>query len=282
MGHIIAIEALEKTYDNKRVLKNISLAIERKEIFGLLGPSGAGKTTMIKILTGQLMFEQGNVSIFQQPVSILKEAKHRRRIGILSDNSGLYVRLSIEENLLLYCHLYHLSKTALKEALDFVGLYEERKKKVRKLSKGMFQRVILARAILHQPDILFLDEPTSSLDPASTAHIHRGLRQLNERGTTIFLTTHDMLEAEQLCDRVAFLHEGEIAEIGTPKALKGKFSERVMMIELLDGTEETILIQPEYARKVYELMKRGAIKRIVPNEPNLGEVFLRVTGRELV
>src|SRR5690625_1309060 len=132
MGHIIAIEALEKTYDNKRVLKNISLAIERKEIFGLLGPSGAGKTTMIKIITGQLMFEQGNVSIFEQPVSILKEAKHRRRIGILSDNSDLYVRLSIEENLLLYCRLYDLPKTALKEALDFVGLYEERKKKVRK------------------------------------------------------------------------------------------------------------------------------------------------------
>lgn len=144
----------------------------------------------------------------------------------------MYTRLSIEENLLLYSDLYQLSKTAVKEALDFVNLYTERKKKVSQLSKGMIQRVTLARAIMHKPDLLFLDEPTSALDPVNTQHIYNGLRKLNEMGTTIFLTTHDMSEAEILCDRVAFLHKGKIRAMGSPKELKKEFGDESITVEL--------------------------------------------------
>src|SRR5690625_1134004 len=181
MTSVIDVSNLEKAYEQKNVLQNISFSIQQKEIFGLLGPSGAGKTTIIKILTAQLLFEKGDVKVFQRPVSEMKRNVNRKKMGILTDNSGLYIRLSIEENLLLYCRLYYVPKTAIKEALNFVGLYEERKKKVSKLSKGMLQRVVLARAILHQPKLLFLDEPTSSLDPTSTAHIHRGLRSVTDK-----------------------------------------------------------------------------------------------------
>src|SRR5699024_6100375 len=223
----------------------------------------------------------GNVKVFQNPVSEMTNSSSRKRIGILSDNSGLYNRLSIEENLLLYCELYNVSKNAVEEALTFVGLYEERKKKVSKLSKGMIQRAILARTILHKPDLLFLDEPTSSLDPTSTAHIHSGLRKLNENGTTIFLTTHDMLEAESLCDQVAFLHEGKIKAIGSPSDLKEQYSENTITIELENGQHKIISNEAEQAQYLYEVMREGKLKRIYSNEPNLGDIFIEITGSDL-
>lgn len=281
MGNIIDVKHLVKVYDKKSVLKDVSLSIKNKEIFGLLGPSGAGKTTIIKILTAQLLYEKGYVKVFQQPVLEMKRNENRKKMGIMSDNSGLYVRLSIEENLLLYSKLYDVPKSAIEEALRFVGLYEDRKKRVSKLSRGMFQRVVLARAILHKPDLLFLDEPTSSLDPASTDHIHRGLRRLNEEGTTIFLTTHDMLEAESLCDRVAFLHEGEIRALGKPSELKEQFSDQTITIELQNGEKEIIQNDENDAEKVYNIMKSGQLKKIYTNEPNLGEIFVKLTGSEL-
>jgi len=281
MTKVIDVNHLEKAYEQKNVLQDISFSIQQKEIFGLLGPSGAGKTTIIKTLTAQLLFEKGDVKVFQKPVSHMKQNVNRKKMGILTDNSGLYIRLSIEENLLLYCQLYDVPKTAIKEALNFVGLYDDRKKKVSKLSKGMLQRVVLARSILHKPRLLFLDEPTSSLDPTSTAHIHKGLRKLNEMGTTIFLTTHDMLEAENLCNRVAFLHEGEIKAIGSPKELKEQYSENTITIEKQNGEVEVIHNEPKQAQFVYDLMNTSQIKRIYTNEPNLGEIFMTITGRDL-
>lgn len=281
MTSIIEVQALEKSFDRKRVIKNISFSIKSKEIFGLLGPSGAGKTTIINILTGQLLFERGSVHVFANPVGNFKRPDHRKNIGVLSDLSGLYIRLSIEENLRFYCHLYGLPHSTIKEVLDFVGLYEERKKKVNKLSKGMIQRILLARAILHRPKLLFLDEPTSSLDPSNSAYIHRGLLRLNEEGTTILLTTHDMLEADLLCDRIAFLHEGMIKEIGTPQALKEKYSDRTVTIERKNGEKDIFPLQLDYADHLSALMKKEDIKRIYTNEPNLGEIFMKVTGSEL-
>src|SRR5690606_28607419 len=200
----------------------------------------SGKTTTIKILTAQLEETGGSAYVLGQPAKEMKKSSNRNRFGILTDNSGLYTRLSIEENLLLYSKLYSLPTSAVKEALDFVNLYSERKKKVSQLSKGMIQRVTLARSIMHKPELLFLDEPTSALDPVNTTHIYNGLRKLNEAGTTIFLTTHDMSEAEILCDRVAFLHSGRIKAIGTPTELKKRYSDDTITVELKDGTSHCI------------------------------------------
>jgi len=282
MNTVIEVQHLKKIFHKETALQDVSFKIQKGEIFGFLGPSGSGKTTTIKILTAQTDKTDGNVLLFGRPAIEMKKSQNRQRFGILTDNSGLYTRLSIEENLLLYCNLYQLSKTAVKEALEFVNLYTERKKKVSQLSKGMIQRVTLARAIMHKPDLLFLDEPTSALDPVNTQHIYNGLRKLNEMGTTIFLTTHDMSEAEILCDRVAFLHKGKIRAIGSPNELKKEFGDESITVELKNGEIAVIQNGSEDALKLYEWMQSNEVSRIYTNEPTLGDIFMQITGSDLV
>ncbi|MFG3434973.1 ABC transporter ATP-binding protein [Lysinibacillus fusiformis] len=282
MNAVIDVQHLKKTFNKETALQDVSFTIQKGEIFGFLGPSGSGKTTTIKILTAQTEKTAGNVLLFGQPAAGMKQSQNRKRFGILTDNSGLYTRLTIEENLLLYSKLYELSVTAVKEALDFVNLYADRKKKISQLSKGMIQRVTLARAIMHKPELLFLDEPTSALDPVNTEHIYNGLRKLNAMGTTIFLTTHDMSEAEILCDRVAFLHKGKIRAIGAPSDLKQEFGTDSMTVELTDGTQEVIQNGAQDAQKLYQWMQANVVTRIHTNEPTLGDIFMKITGSDLV
>ncbi|EAZ86339.1 ABC transporter ATP-binding protein [Lysinibacillus sp. FSL M8-0216] len=282
MNAVIDVQHLKKIFNKETALQDVSFTIQKGEIFGFLGPSGSGKTTTIKILTAQTEKTAGNVLLFGQPAADMKQSQNRKRFGILTDNSGLYTRLSIEENLLLYSKLYELSVTAVKEALDFVNLYADRKKKISQLSKGMIQRVTLARAIMHKPELLFLDEPTSALDPVNTEHIYNGLRKLNAMGTTIFLTTHDMSEAEILCDRVAFLHKGKIRAIGAPSDLKQEFGTDSLTVELTDGTQEVIQNGAQDAEKLYQWMKANVVTRIHTNEPTLGDIFMQITGSDLV
>ncbi len=282
MNTVIDVQHLKKTFNKETALQDVSFTIQKGEIFGFLGPSGSGKTTTIKILTAQTDKSAGNVLLFGQPASEMKQSQNRKRFGILTDNSGLYTRLSIEENLLFYSNLYQLSHSAVKEALDFVNLYAERKKKISQLSKGMIQRVTLARAIMHKPELLFLDEPTSALDPVNTQHIYNGLRKLNDMGTTIFLTTHDMSEAEILCDRVAFLYKGKIRAIGAPKDLKQEFGSDSITVELKNGMQEIIQNGAQDAEKLYQWMHSNEVTRINTNEPTLGDIFMQITGSDLV
>lgn len=282
METVIDVQHLKKIFNKEVALQDVSFSIKKGEIFGFLGPSGSGKTTTIKILTAQTEKTSGDISLFGRAASEMKQSDNRKRFGILTDNSGLYMRLSIEENLLLYSQLYELSKNSIKEALDFVNLYAERKKKISQLSKGMLQRVTLARAIMHKPELLFLDEPTSALDPVNTQHIYNGLRKLNDMGTTIFLTTHDMGEAELLCDRVAFLHQGKIRAMGAPKQLKKEFGDNSITVELQNGRSETIQSGAEDAQKLFSWMQSEEVARIYTNEPTLGDIFMQITGSDLV
>ncbi|WP_461611617.1 ABC transporter ATP-binding protein [Cytobacillus kochii] len=281
MENVIEVRDLEKSFQNQLALKKVSFQVRKGETIGFLGPSGSGKTTTIKILTAQLHATAGEVKVFGEPIAKLKDPIYMKRIGILTDNSGLYERLSIYDNLALYCDLYEVDKKRINEVLTTVNLIEESKKIVQKLSKGMKQRVTLARAMLHKPDLLFLDEPTSALDPVNTMHIHQGLKKLNEEGTTIFLTTHDMQEAETICDRVAFLHNGEISLIDTPENIKTQQS--TSSISLLLRNNRKVVVQKDEAgaKEIYNYIKDGEIVTIHSDEPTLGDVFVKLTGREL-
>ena len=282
MENVIELKSLAKVFGNQTALEDVNFHVEKGETFGLLGPSGSGKTTTIKILTGQLTPTAGEAHVFNVPTSALNKGKYRKRFGVLTDNSGLYQRLSVHDNLKLYCKLYDLPLKRITEVLDMVNLANEGKKNVAKLSKGMIQRVILARAFLHEPELLFLDEPTSALDPTNAMHVYDGLRALKEKGTTIFLTTHNMSEAELLCDRVAFLHKGEIQLLDQPKTLRQQFSDASICLELKDGREIMLSGDATGAQKIYEYMAAGQVVSIHSNEPTLGDIFVKITGRELV
>lgn len=282
LENIIELKSLAKVFGNQIALEDVGFNVRKGETFGLLGPSGSGKTTTIKILTGQLAPTSGEAHVFHVPVSDLNKGIYRKRFGVLTDNSGLYNRLSIYDNLKLYCQLYDLPLKRISEVLNMVNLENEKAKVVTKLSKGMIQRVTLARAFLHEPELLFLDEPTSALDPANSKHIYNGLRSLNDKGTTIFLTTHDMSEAELLCDRVAFLHKGKIQLLDQPKALRRQFSDSSIRIELKDGREILVAGGSESASEIYNYMTSDQVVSIHSNEPTLGDIFVEVTGRELI
>ncbi|BAB07612.1 ABC transporter ATP-binding protein [Halalkalibacterium halodurans] len=282
MEHVIEVKHLRKTFDGKEALKDVSFSIKRGETFGFLGPSGAGKTTTIKILTGQVRSFDGEVALFGKPVHRLKRKTFMSQIGVLTDNSGLYERLTVQDNLSMYCKLYSVPERRIHDVLAEVGLRDERAKIVSKLSKGMKQRVILARAMLHKPDLLFLDEPTSALDPASSHMIHDSLRRLNREGTTIFLTTHDMLEAEKICDRVAFLDQGKIRVMDTPEQLRLTYADSTITLLLKGGRREIVENNLDGANTISQVMKNGELLSIHSNEPTLGDVFLRVTGKELM
>ena len=206
---MIKVNNLEKNFGSQKVLSGVNFDVNEKEIFGLLGPSGAGKTTIINILTHQLEADSGIADVAVSPFET----------GLMLDEDGLYPRLNCLENLNLFGRIYNVPLNQSKQALKNVGLEYAEKKAVSELSKGMRQRLALARAILHTPKVLFLDEPTSGLDPGTAQGIHELIQNIREDGATIFLTTHNMDEAVKLCDRVALLDKGQIVESGIPREI---------------------------------------------------------------
>lgn len=281
MENIIEVKNITKVYADQTAINGLEFGVKKGEIFGFLGPSGSGKTTMIKILTGQLMPTSGTANVLGADLAQLKTPNFRNRIGVLTDTNGLYERLSIYENLKLYCQLYDVALGKIDEVLNVVNLKDEKAKKVSALSKGMTQRVMLARTLLHAPDLLFLDEPTSALDPVNTRHIYEGLRALNAKGTTIFLTTHDMEEADLLCDRVAFLDKGQIQLLGEPHRLKKNHSDSTITVELKNEEKVVLPSGGEGAERLFEFMKANQVATVHSNEPSLGDIFVQVTGRVL-
>ena len=203
---MIKMNNIAKRFGSKTVLSDITFEAKEREIFGLLGPSGAGKTTIINILTKQLEADGGSHHVGATSFET----------GLMLDEDGLYVRLTCLENLNVFAGIYGMPKQNSIQALESVGLADAAKKTVTQLSKGMRQRLSLARAILHKPKVLFLDEPTSGLDPKTAKGIHKLIESLRDSGATIFLTTHNMDEAIRLCNNVALLHKGEIVEYGNP------------------------------------------------------------------
>ena len=280
---VIQIKDVCKAFDQRQVLNNISLSVEEGEIFGLLGPSGAGKTTLIKMLIGLLSATSGNIAILGKELD-KKIDESFPSFGMVLDNDGLYDRLNCYDNLELYARIYSISnrKKVINDLLEKVGLIESSKKSVSNLSKGMRQRLSFARAILHPPKIVFLDEPTSGLDPATTLQIHSMMKMLKESGTTIFLTTHNMNEAQKMCDHRALLNEGNIVEEGTPEDICLHHRKKCEVnIEMTNG--EKYMVDSHDLLTVLQtvLDTNNKIRSIHSNEPNLEEVFIELTGRDL-
>jgi ABC-2 type transport system ATP-binding protein len=281
MNGTIKTESITKAFGGRTVLDGIGLDIESGGIFGLLGPSGAGKTTLIKILTGQLSQDSGTAYIGGKDTRRLTGADHKR-FGITMDNFGLYERLSCYYNLKTFARIYGLPNSSITEALAKVGLADAAKTPAGKLSKGMTGRLKLARAFMTDPDILFLDEPTSGLDPVSADGIHRIILSEKARGKTVFLTTHTMTEAEKLCGRIALLNEGKIVEYGSPEEICRRYDhQRMLKIHLTDGRDVELPHNRDAAPALSELIAGGRAETIHTTEPDLETVFMELTGKEL-
>lgn len=274
MKQIIKVNNLTKCFGTFKALDKCVFEVNEGEIFGFIGPSGAGKTTTIKLLTGQLIQDEGEMMILNHSP---QDSQIKNEIGIMSDTSGLYEKMTVYENLKVFAELYDVDNSHIDEVLKEVKLFEEKSKKVEKLSKGMKQRVIFARTILHSPKVLFLDEPTANLDPMTAQEVRDIIRFLNEQGTTIFLTTHNMEEADELCDRVAFLNHGHIIESGKPEALKLKYAQNKVCI-LSQGITSEVELDKDIL--IETLKKMDSIEMIHSIEPSLREVFLMLSEVE--
>lgn len=275
MTSMVVARNIVKTFGSKTALNSINFDIREGEIFGFLGPSGSGKTTMINILTGQLLPDSGITQLLGKDSQDLHPTD-LEKIGIVSDQSGFYEKLSLEKNLLLYAKLYGVNLNRVDELLDKVGLLASKKVLAEQLSTGMKQRMLLARALINQPKILFLDEPTSGLDPTTSKSIHELLVQLKESGTTIFLTTHDMNEATLLCDHLALLNKGKLIEQGSPADIIQKYNTNKRIKVIYKNHQERIFDFSELST-----LATNDLISIHSCEPTLEEIFIRLTGEKL-
>lgn len=281
MENAISLHEITKVFGQRKVLDNITLEVKKGEIFGLLGPSGAGKTTLIKILTGQLSAEGGS-SVINGMDSQKLSGKDYRSFGIMMDDFGVYERLSCFENLKMFARIYGIGNDKINEALEAVGLSKVKKTPASDLSKGMKSRLRLARVFMIDPEVLFLDEPTSGLDPATADEIQKMILAEKEKGKTVFLTTHTMSEAEKLCDHIGLLNEGHIIEYGSPSEICRRYNhQKKIVIHLTDGTDLQIPQNEAAADTVAKLLRSGTAETIHTTEPNLEAVFMELTGKEL-
>lgn len=300
---VIEIKKLYKKYKNKVAVKDISLEINRGEIFGLLGPNGAGKTTTINLLLGLQKPDQGICRIFQSDSTKIS-GKIYKKLGVVFEEKNLYIRLSAYQNLRFFADLYGVDRDVIYQLLEEYELLEAASRQVKTYSKGMKQRLLICRALLNDPELLILDEPTDGLDPVSLRIIHNSLQGLKKRGKTILLCTHYMEEAERLCDRLAVIHKGTVIALNTPENLKRKFGEEVLELKIeptgednmtairnildsgagsnifFDENNFTILLplnSTDFGKKIDLIKKRAKIISIHSREASLSDVFLKLT-----
>lgn len=271
---------------NQETLHGLNFHIEKKEIFGFLGPSGAGKSTTQKILIGLLQGYRGNLEVMNQEVSTW-DYDFYQHVGVSFELPNHYLKLTALENLRYFKSLYSGQTHQPEEVLEWVGLEADANKKVADYSKGMKIRLNVARSLIHQPKILFLDEPTSGLDPVNAHKIKDLILEVRSRGTTVFVTTHNMMVADELCDRVAFITSGNISVIDAPSTLKKKHGKRSILVEYLN--QEQQLFQQEFSldrlgdnKDFINLLKANhRIETIHSQETTLDNIFIEVTGEEL-
>jgi ABC-2 type transport system ATP-binding protein len=277
----IEADRLTRSFGSRRVVDELSFAVAPREIFCFLGHNGAGKTTTIGMLTGQLQPTSGSARLMGTDVTA-SHGQVKPLFGVVFEVPNLYERLSVRANLAFAADLYKVDRQRIKEVLGCVGLLDRAGDHVRHLSNGMRQRLLIARAVLHEPKVLFLDEPTRGLDPGVAREIRGFVRSLAEAGMTVFLTTHYMEEADQLCDRVAILHEGRIIALDTPEKLKTIHGMRMVKATTGNGrTKIYNLDDPAEAKQLEEQKATDGEIKLSSEDVTLEQVFLKLTGRSL-
>jgi ABC-2 type transport system ATP-binding protein len=284
MEEVIQAKNITYSYNKKLAVDHISFGIGKGEILGFLGPNGAGKTTTLKMLTGQLLPQDGEVSVLG--IDVKKDIrKIKSQIGVCFEEKNLYEDMSAVENLTFFASLFGIKNFDVKFLLKRVGLSVDRKDRVLNYSKGMKQRLMVARALVNEPKVLFLDEPTDGLDPVSAEDIRNVILEEKRKGVTVFLTTHDMMEADKLSDRVAFINEGKIAALDTPDNLKHRYGKRVLKIRYLedkDVKEEEINLESEdIGRNIQDMLSKNNVLDMHTEEATLEDIFKLLTGRKL-
>ncbi|MDF1540413.1 MAG: ATP-binding cassette domain-containing protein, partial [Candidatus Thorarchaeota archaeon] len=258
MTAAISVTNLTKKFGDFTAVDQISFEVEVGEVFGFLGPNGAGKTTTTRMLTGISTPTEGNATIMGHEIHSFAA---KERMGVVTDLSNVYIDLSAWDNLIFTAKLYGLSREKrekkAEELLDMFGLQEVRNKDVREFSGGMKRRLTIAMALVNDADVLFLDEPTTALDVQSVRLIRSFVRELNDQGTTIFLTTHNMVEANELCNRIAIINQGRIGIIGTPEKMK-QAMEKMHSVEIaFESTPESLGTELEQLSSVSDVQIRG-------------------------
>ncbi|RPH58008.1 MAG: ABC transporter ATP-binding protein [Acidobacteria bacterium] len=284
---VIDVHSFAFTYPGAQrpAVRHVTFSVEPGEIFGFLGPSGAGKSTTQNVLIRLLDGYEGNVAVLGKDLRAWDRGYYRR-IGVAFEAPNHYLKLTARENLQLFAGLHGGGTEDPSALLERVGLEQDGDKLVAEFSKGMRGRLTFARALLHRPGLLFLDEPTAGLDPATARRIRQVIREARDGGATVFLTTHDMVTANELCDRVAFLVDGHIAALDSPRSLRLAYGRRVVRVETVsDGTR----LESEFPvgsladnADFLRLLRSGAVETIHTLETTLDDVFVQVTGRPLV
>ncbi|MDW7671721.1 MAG: ABC transporter ATP-binding protein [Bacillota bacterium] len=284
---MIKVRHLFHSYSNdeRYAVNDISFQVENGEIFGFLGPSGAGKSTTQNILVGLLQLQKGEVEVAGYDVKQIKN-KMFNKIGMSFEQSNVYSKMSGLENLEFYGKLFDVETRDPMDLIRMVGLDGKEKIKAGEYSKGMKHRLTFARSMINNPDMWFLDEPTTGLDPAIASNIKDIIKEENQKGVTVFLTTHNMYIADELCNRVAFIVDGKIRLIDSPKQLKLRYGEKLVEVEYYrDGElrkERYSTVVEEEKNKLIEVIKGNDIQTMHTKEATLEEIFIKVTGRGLV
>ena len=281
---VIEVRNVKKYYGDVRGVENLSFQVEEGEIYGFLGPNGAGKTTTVKILVKILKDYSGDIKVFGK--NLRQWGKdYYNKIGVSFEFPAVYSRLTALENLQFFASFYKKHFEPM-NVLKMVGLDKEANQLVAAFSKGMKKKLDLARALLSDPEILFLDEPLEGLDPASARKIKDLLLEMRENGKTIFLTTHNMYVADELCDRVGFIVDGAVRLVDNPSELKVKMGKKLIKVEYTTNGEVSVKEFPlekiGQNEEFLNILKNYEIRRINTEEPSLEEIFLKVTGRRLV
>lgn len=278
------LESKSLTYSypgsDKKAINGLTFAMNEGEIFGFLGPSGAGKSTTQRILFNHLKGYTGSVRLFDKEIKSWSHELYKF-IGVGFELPNHFLKLSARENLVFFSSFYKRTRD-IDELLERVGLAEHADKKVKEFSKGMKMRLNFVRAILHHPRFLFLDEPTSGLDPTNAKTIKDMILEEKRNGVSIFLTTHQMSDADMLCDRVAFLSDGEIAAMDTPLNLKLAYGKASVQLNMMDKSQhEFELLKLGTNEGFLELIRHAEIKTIHSKEASLEDIFIKVTGKRL-